>query len=199
MQTWLPTYNGVRGFYIFNLYGHVGAGPKNLQAYNLNGKFQLTSSSTTLGDLPIIVLGDYQTNPDESYALGSLTHHCSWHAKMPCFRMCASSGIPVCLATVLCNFVWDFRSRWTTNTFTGLRRRLQLCSQLAMIPFVTSWKSMSGLHNNKLFWTFWMVVTLMRLSTSGPPRARPTAFTLPVTKRSPLTKSILAEDVTLRL
>ena len=78
MHTWVPAGCGRRGFHIFNIYGHVGAGKKNPVAFQKNAAFlqQVFQAAALLGEVPWIVVGDFQTNPSESPTLGTL---CSNH------------------------------------------------------------------------------------------------------------------------
>ena len=73
MHSWIPTYVGNRGFHVFNIDGHVGAGPRNQRAFTLNEKLlsDVLISAAALGDVPWLILGDYQTSPDDSPALGA--------------------------------------------------------------------------------------------------------------------------------
>ena len=52
--TWIPTDIGARGFHVFNIYGYVGAGPKNPKALTLNEDFlaAVISEIISLGDGP---------------------------------------------------------------------------------------------------------------------------------------------------
>ena len=57
-QTWVPSGCGRRGFHIFNIYGHVGAGSRNPEALRLNEQL-LTSvfeAAAKLGDVPWILV-----------------------------------------------------------------------------------------------------------------------------------------------
>ena len=69
-----PLCLGHRGFHIINCYGYVGAGTKNPHAFTLNEKFlsSVFEYTSTLGDVPWMVVGDLQTNPDASPVLGTL-------------------------------------------------------------------------------------------------------------------------------
>ena len=80
-QTWLPMYIGTRGYHVFNYYGHVGAGPKCPIAYKLNEKLlgDLFEYVATLGDTPILLVGDFQTSPADSHILGSMLQTGNWH------------------------------------------------------------------------------------------------------------------------
>ena len=73
-HSWVPTGIGNRGFHIFNVYGFVGAGPKNPHAFRLNEQLltDIFQCAFLLGDVPWIVLGDMQIDTLSSPTLGSL-------------------------------------------------------------------------------------------------------------------------------
>ena len=80
-QTWLPTYIGTRGYHVFNYYGRVDAGPKCPHASKMNEKLlgDLFEYVATLGDTPVLLVGDFQTNPADSHTLGSMLQTGTWH------------------------------------------------------------------------------------------------------------------------
>jgi hypothetical protein len=59
---------GRRGFYLYNVYGFVGAGPRNKIAMEKNEILlqQIFEHASSLGDVPILLVGDFQANPSES-------------------------------------------------------------------------------------------------------------------------------------
>ena len=78
---WFPTGVGRRGFYVYNIYGFVGAGPKCLTAFEKNEQLlhEVFSHAATLGNSPILFIGDFQTSPDHSPTLGTLLHSGTYH------------------------------------------------------------------------------------------------------------------------
>ena len=64
-HTWFPTGIGRRGYHVFNLYGYVGAGSRNPHAYQPNERLlaSIFETAFSLGDVPWIVVGDFQTSP----------------------------------------------------------------------------------------------------------------------------------------
>ena len=73
-HTWIPAGCGLRGFHLFNVYGYVGAGKKNPHAFQQNEDLlqQFFQSVALLGNVPWLIVGDFQTNPSESPTLGSM-------------------------------------------------------------------------------------------------------------------------------
>ena len=119
--TWIPTGVGTRGFYVLNIYGFVGAGAKNPKALSLNEDFlsNVIDEIATLGDVPVIAVGDFQTCPAKSRALGQ---------------------------AVASNFLFDLgalfaASEWTyqqgNNTNMRTRIDLALCNN-TFLPYVKS-------------------------------------------------------------
>jgi hypothetical protein len=66
--TWVPLGVGRRGFYLYDVYGFVGAGPRNKIAMEKNEILlqQIFEHASSLGDVPILLVGDFQANPSES-------------------------------------------------------------------------------------------------------------------------------------
>ncbi|CAE7832127.1 unnamed protein product [Symbiodinium sp. CCMP2592] len=118
-QTWLPMYVGTRGYHVFNFYGHVGAGPKCPHAYKLNEKLlgDLFEYVATLGDTPILLLGDFQKNPADSHMLGSMLQTGAWHD----------------LGSIFTNSEWTFQK----DSEGKIRTRIDLaiCNSI-MLPHV---------------------------------------------------------------
>lgn len=119
MITWIPSGIGRRGFYIFNIYGYVGAGSRNPTAMKDNEELlqQVFEHAATFGEVPILLIGDFQTNPLESKILGTLIANKSFFD----------------LGALLTGSDWTFQKGDDTNIRT--RIDLALCNQI-MLPFL---------------------------------------------------------------
>lgn len=119
-HTWVPCGLGHRGFHIINCYGYVGAGTKNPHAFTLNEKFlsSVFEYTSTLGDVPWMVVGDLQTNPDTSPVLGTL---------------CASNTIHD-LGAIFTDSAWTYQKG--QNEHIRTRIDMALCND-AMLAHVT--------------------------------------------------------------
>eukprot|EP00439_Symbiodinium_sp_Y106_P014909 s6979_g2.t1 len=67
-HTFVPIGIGNRGLHIFNVYGYVGAGPRNPHAFKLNEQLLHDVCQIALS----LIAGDLQTAPDQSPLLGTL-------------------------------------------------------------------------------------------------------------------------------
>ena len=119
--TWIPLNIGRRGFYVFNLYGFVGASSRNPRALAKNEELLLDVSQTiaSLGAVPILWVGDFQTSPEQSPTLGSLVQ----------------SGLLIDLGANYTNSAWTFQKG--NNTNIRARIDLAMCNK-EFSPFVSS-------------------------------------------------------------
>ena len=110
-----------RGVYIFNVYGYVGAGPKNAEAYRNNENLleEIFARAATLGDVPILVIGDFQTDPQHSKTLGTLI----------------LSGCCHDLGNLYTNNDWTFQKGSDTSIRTLID--LAICNSV-LLPFISS-------------------------------------------------------------
>lgn len=120
-HTWVPTGVGHRGFHIFNVYGYVGTGSRNPDAFQLNEKLLASVFETafSLGNVPWIVVGDLQTSPADSPVLGSLRHGSSIFD----------------LGELFTNSEWTFQKGDNENIRT--RMDLALCNSI-LLPHIAN-------------------------------------------------------------
>lgn len=119
--SWIPTGIARRGVYIYNIYGFVGAGPKNADAYQKNELLpeQIFTHASSLGDSPILLIGDFQTCPDASRVLGTVIHSGRYHD----------------LGHIYTNNEWTFQKGADENIRT--RIDLAICNTI-LLPFISS-------------------------------------------------------------
>ena len=117
--TWIPTGVSHRGIYIFNVYGHVGAGPKNPKAYESNEELLVAIASTlsSLGEVPILWVGGFQIAPEHSHTLGTLIR----------------SNQLFDLGAIYTNSTWTYQKG--SNQHIRTRIDLALCNH-AMLPLI---------------------------------------------------------------
>ena len=125
--TWVPLGMGRRGLYLYNIYGFVGAGPRNKTAFEKNDLLiqQIFEHAASLGDVPILLVGDFQTNPAESKILGSLISNGSYHD----------------LGALLSDAAWTYQKGQDTSIRT--RIDLALCNNI-MMPLINNLEILDG-------------------------------------------------------
>ena len=107
--------------YVFSIYGYVGASPKNSKALALNEDFlaAVITEVISLGDVPVLAVGDFQTNPSQSHALGQAV----------------ASGVLCDLGAIYTDSQWTYQQGNNVNMRT--RIDLALCNR-AFLPYVSS-------------------------------------------------------------